>query len=137
MKKWLFFSWVLICAGIVSSSFVFAEKGNTSGNNGEEAILGVWLTKKQDSKVEIVKNPDNTYSGKLIWVAPPHQEYTGTAIIKGVTYDAAEKNFNCPWIYDPRMNITAHAVITVSNDTLYVKAKKGIITKNEIFTKVK
>lgn len=97
----------------------------------EESILGVWETQKGDSKIEIYRTPDGTFSGKIIWAQPPHQSYVGTTVMKGVEYK--DGSYNCPWIYDPRMNITAHARITLSGDTMNVKASKGIISKQEVF----
>lgn len=40
-------------------------------------ILGVWLTKDKKAKVEIYKEPNNTYSGKIIWLRDPIDTTTG------------------------------------------------------------
>ena len=105
--------------------------------NGYKKLTGVWLTSKKDSKVEITYNATNgTYSGKLIWVASPNQELTGEQILKNVTYQKSSGNFVCPWIYDPRLGVTATGIARVSGDTLYIKARKGFISKTEIFTRV-
>ena len=105
--------------------------------SGYKKLTGVWLTSKKDSKVEITYNATNgTYSGKLIWVASPNEELTGEQILKNVTYQKSSGKFICPWIYDPRLDVTATGVATVSGDTLYIKARKGFISKTEVFTRV-
>ena len=53
-----------------------------------------------------------------------------------IKYDPQNNTYSCPWIYDPRLNVTAHGKMTISGDTLNVKASKGILTKDEIFTRV-
>lgn len=105
--------------------------------SGYKKITGVWLTSKKDSKVEITYNGSTgTYSGKLIWVASPNEKFTGEQILKNVTYQKSSGKFICPWIYDPRLNVTASGTATVSGDTLYIKAHKGFLSKTEIFTRV-
>lgn len=99
-------------------------------------ISGIWLTQKQDSRIEISRNPDGSYSGKIIWAESPHQNYVGMLVMKDVKYDPQNNTYSCPWIYDPRLNVTAHGKMTISGDTLNVKASKGILTKDEIFTRV-
>lgn len=100
-------------------------------------IAGVWMTQKKDSKIEITRNPDGTYSGKIIWAQAPHQDYEGTEVMKGVVYNNETGSYTCPWIYDPKMNVTAHARITLNGDTMNVKASKGILNKTEIFTRIR
>ncbi len=109
----------------VLASFLLAS------GTSEENIIGVWETQKGDSKIEIYRTPDGTFSGKIIWAQAPHESYVGTTVMRGVEYkDGA---YTCPWIYDPRMGITAHAKITLSGDTMNVRATKGIISKQEVF----
>ena len=103
-----------------------------------DGIDGIWLTQKKDSKVEILYNGDDgTYSGKIIWAAEPYGNFEGEQIMKGITYRKDSDTYACPWIYDPKMGVTASGTIRISGDTLYLKARKGIFTKNEIFTRVK
>lgn len=102
----------------------------------KEGIEGIWLTSRQDSKIEISRNPDGTYSGKIIWAMPPHSSYEGMLVMKDVQYNSAQGCYKCPWVYDPRLNIAAHAKITLSGDTMIVHATKGIISKNEVFTRL-
>ena len=103
--------------------------------NATDDISGIWLTQKQDSRIEISRNPDGSYTGKIIWAQAPHQNYVGTLVMKDVKYDPQNKFYTCPWIYDPRLDVTAHGHMTISGDTLNVKACKGILSKSEIFTR--
>lgn len=96
-------------------------------------IIGVWLTEKGDSKVQITKMSDGTFQGKLVWVQAPNEKFTGMEILKDVTYIPESGSYSCPWVYDPKLDVSARATARVSNDTLYLKAKKGIITMNELF----
>ena len=57
-------------------------------------------------------------------------------ILKDVTYNPDSDNFDCPWVYDPKLKIAARATARVTNDTLYLKARKGIVSMNEMFTRV-
>lgn len=135
MKYIVYISRVLfgVIVGMPFWIYGYAQEIKCSGG---DAIVGVWLTQKQDSKVEIVKDKGGTYSGKLIWVAPPNQKLTGTAILKGVVYQPQSRNYNCPWVFDPKINVMARAVANISNDTLYLNARKGFFTKSEFFTRV-
>lgn len=103
--------------------------------NATDDISGIWLTQKQDSRIEISRNPDGSYTGKIIWAQAPHQNYVGTMVMKDVKYDPQNNVYTCPWIYDPRLGVTAHGHMTISGDTLNVKACKGILSKSEIFTR--
>jgi uncharacterized protein (DUF2147 family) len=100
-------------------------------------ISGIWLTQKKDSRIEIIRNPDGSYTGKIIWAKPPHQDYVGTVVMKDVEFHPDDGTYTCPWIYDPRLGVTAHGTITVNGDTLNVKAYKGILSKMETFTRIK
>ena len=101
----------------------------------DEAIEGIWLTQKKDSKIEITSSPDGTFSAQLVWAEAPYSNLVGKQVMKGVVYDNASGKFNCPWIYDPKLDITAKGTARVSGDTLYITARKGIFTKNEFFTR--
>ncbi len=111
----------------VLTSFLLASPG------ANEGIEGIWLTSRQDSKIEISQNPDGTYSGKIIWAASPHEKYKGMLVMKDVQYNESQRCYKCPWVYDPRLNISARAKITLSGDTMIVHATKGILSKNEVF----
>ena len=138
MKYIVFASRILFWVIVAAPFWIYGQsEEGISKLLGEDAILGVWLTEKQDSKVKIVKDSNNVFFGKLIWVEAPNQDFTGKAILKNVTYNPSTGVYNCPWVYDPKLNITVRATATVSKDTLYLKARKGFISKTEIFTRVK
>lgn len=103
---------------------------------GEDDIVGVWITPKQDSKIEISKDSAGGYVAKVIWAKAPHENYEGMTVMKGVKYNPAAKFYDCPWLYDPKLNIVAKAKITLSGNKLNLKATKGILSKNEVFTRV-
>ncbi|MEG0517630.1 MAG: hypothetical protein RR555_02010 [Bacteroidales bacterium] len=100
-------------------------------------ILGIWLTSKQDSKIKILKSEDGTFIGKIIWAKSPYESFAGIEIIKGMTYNAQEKTYVCPWVYSPRLKVVARAVVSLKENTLNLKAKKGIITVHTEFTRTK
>jgi hypothetical protein len=138
MKYIVFASRILFWVIIAAPFWIYGQSSEgLSKLLGEDAILGVWLTEKQDSKIKIVKDSNNIFYGKLIWVEAPNQDYTGKAILKNVSYNPSTGIYNCPWVYDPKLNITVRATATVANDTLYLKARKGFITKMEKFIRVK
>ncbi len=120
---------------IISLPFIIYGQNSQVPDSGADRILGEWITQKKDSKVKIVKDQDGSYSGKLVWVASPNESFTGETILKDVKYDPATDTYECPWVYDPKLDMAARATAHVSNDTLYLKARKGVITKNEFFTR--
>lgn len=103
----------------------------------QDELTGVWLTAKRDSKIEIVRNGDGTFSGKVIWTTPQSRNFVGVPVLKGVTYNKGADSYTCPWIYDPKLGVIASGVANVSNDTLYIRAHKGFLSKKEFFTRVK
>ena len=102
-----------------------------------EQLAGVWLTAKRDSQIQIVENTDGTFSGKIIWTAPNVRSYVGVQVLKGVVYNKGADSYTCPWVYDPKMGVTASGVANISHDTLYIRAHKGFLSKTEFFTRVK
>ena len=115
----------------ILTSFLLAPGAAT------DDISGIWLTQKKDSRIEITRNPNGSYTGKIIWAKPPHQDYVGTVVMKDVEFHPDDGTYTCPWIYDPRMNLSAHATITLNGDTMNVKAQKGFLTKEETFIRTR
>lgn len=113
--------------------------GNILSGRGlnPDAVVGVWLTKKQDSKIQILKSRDGTFYGRIVWAKEPYEHFTGMEVMRGVTYDARENKYECPWIYSPRLKMSAHAVLFLEGNLLEVKVIKGIISVREEFTRVK
>lgn len=43
-------------------------------SQNEDAICGIWLEEKKESHIEIYKNKQGKYEGKIIWLANPLDE---------------------------------------------------------------
>lgn len=123
----------IVFAAIAGKGMYMAQNNCICGEAENAIIEGVWITQKGDSKIEISMAQDSSYCGKLVWVAAPYEEFAGKYILKGVKYNKSTGNFTCPWIYDPKLNITAKGTARISGDTLHLQARKGIFTRNEIF----
>ena len=124
----------LFCGGVVLLCLLLGGE-RLSGQS--EQLVGVWLTAKRDSRIGIVRGADGTFSGKVVWVAPGVRNFVGVPVLRGVTYNKGTNSYSCPWIYDPKMGISASGVANVSHDTLYIRAHKGFLSKTEFFTRVK
>ena len=151
LQMWL--QRLFCCGGVVCLCLLFGMTGLSGQSDGkflllgqsdgkcmlsgQDGLMGVWLTAKKDSKIEIVRNSDGTFSGKVIWTAPGVRNFVGVPVLRGVTYVPDSNSYTCPWIYDPKMGVTASGVANVSNDTLYIKAHKGFLSMTEFFTRVK
>ena len=105
-------------------------------NNNASQIVGVWITEKKDSKIEIYEQ-NGAYFGKIVWTLPQFEQYVGKDVMKNVTFNESQNSYICPWICSPRLNITARAVITVNGDILNAKVTKGIIVTHQVFTRSK
>ena len=124
-------------AGKESAGKESAGKGSVGKGSVGEQLVGVWLTAKRDSRIGIVRSDDGTFSGKVVWVAPGVRNFVGVPVLRGVTYNKGTDSYSCPWVYDPKMGVTASGVANVSHDTLYIRAHKGFLSKTEFFTRVK
>lgn len=100
-------------------------------------VVGIWLTQKQDSKVEIFKNADGSLSGRIVWAKSPNEKFEGIEVMRGVTYNTKDNTYACPWIYTPRLNMAARAVLSLEGDVLNIKVSKGVVTVRQVFTRVK
>lgn len=116
---------------------VFCGNSLVARGLNPDGVVGVWLTKKQDAKIRIVKNKDGTFSGRIIWAKAPNEDFTGTEVMRGMTYNAVEDNYECPWIYSPRLRMSARAILVLEGNILNVRVSKGFISVREVFTRVK
>lgn len=121
---------IMLLFVIFFSCALYAQKNIAS------KIVGIWITEKKDSKIEIYEQ-NGAYFGKIVWMLPQFEQYIGKDVMKNVTFNVSQNNYNCPWICSPRLNITAHAIITVDGDILKAKVTKGIIVTHQIFTRSK
>ena len=125
--------------GVAVLTFVSLSFDNLLAQNGNgEELIGVWLSAKKDTKIQISQNPDGTYQGVIIWVEPQYEQYNGQQVMRGVTYNPENNDYYCPWIYSPRLNMAAHATFTLEDDGSLLKAKvdKLFISMDEDFTRV-
>ncbi|WP_183575618.1 DUF2147 domain-containing protein [Mucilaginibacter sp. X5P1] len=97
MKK-IFFSIVTLIL-IVSSSI--------AQTTGGDKVLGIWLSKKKDAKIEIFKS-GNKYSGKLIWGAEMYEADGKTPLKDTKNPDAALRTRS-------RLNLVFIADLTYDN----------------------
>lgn len=107
----------IICA-IAFSMPLFAQNYNNKADN----IIGEYLTDRggSKSKVRVTKSSDGTYTAQLFWVENPldkngkkrkdvknpdkslrNVDIDKVVIVKGLKYDAEEKEWNGAKIYDP------------------------------------
>ena len=134
MLKALFCGGAVLLCLLLGGERLLGQSG--AGVDGDQ-LVGVWLTAKRDSRIGIVRGADGTFSGKVVWVAPGVRNFVGVPVLRGVTYNKGADSYSCPWVYDPKMGVTASGVANVSHDTLYIRAHKGFLSKTEIFTRVK
>jgi len=104
--------------------FAFGLGGWTSyaqeKNDNPEDVLGLWLTAKSESKIEIFKSDSVTYAGRIVWLKEPNDEdgkpkvdkknsedslktrpVLGLMIMRGFTYDG-DNEWSGGKIYDPK-----------------------------------
>ncbi|MCU0443446.1 MAG: DUF2147 domain-containing protein [Microscillaceae bacterium] len=100
-----------------------------------KAIVGKWLVKDQDTKVEIYAQ-NGKYFGKIVWEKDPkNQEFVGKILIKNLVF---EKGF---WqkgeILDPDTSKFYPCELKLVNNqkNLRLKAFWGILSFSEDWTK--
>jgi len=123
----------------------------------ENKVVGVWLTQDKDSKIEISRNDDGTFSGKVIWLKNPLKDgqpqvdkenpdealqdrpILGLELLQGFKFD--EDEWNSGTIYDPKTGNTYKCYMWFDKDdnTLHVKGYIGIsiIGRSVEWTRVK
>jgi len=121
-------------------------------------ICGVWLEEEKQSHIEIYKNLENNYEGKIIWLAEPIDEngeikkdkenpnkdlrtrnISGLVIIKNLEYLENNKWANGN-IYDARSGKTYSLHANLENkNTLFMRGYLGFsfIGKTTTWTRVK
>ena len=100
-----------------------------------DSIIGVWLTEDEDSKVEVYKNQDGTFGGKVVWLEEPLNDngqpkvddqnpdasmhttpIIGLEILKGFTYNASKEEWAGGTIYDPKNGRTYSAYLRLDGE---------------------
>jgi uncharacterized protein (DUF2147 family) len=118
----------------------------------QDAIVGVWLTEKQDSKIEITKTGAG-YAGKVVWLKEPLRDghpvhdaknpdaalrerpILNLEILSGFVYDG-----NGTWVrgsvYSPQSGRSFPGELSLlRNDRLNIKVKDGIFFKHVAWTR--
>ncbi|MBW6480455.1 MAG: DUF2147 domain-containing protein [Bacteroidales bacterium] len=106
-----------------------------------DRVVGIWLTEKKTSQVEIYKNSAGKYEGKLVWLDEPLDEngrpktdkdnpepslrsrpLKGIKLLKDFDWDAKAKEWKNGTIYDPENGKTYDAYMWLDdNNTLKIK----------------
>ncbi|MFZ5939361.1 MAG: DUF2147 domain-containing protein [Bacteroidota bacterium] len=129
MKK----NYFLLFAFLLSPLFLYGQA---------EKIVGIWLTEKKTSQVEVYKGTDGKYYGKICWLETPNEDgkpkvdkenpdeklktrpLLGLNIVNGFKYNAGDKEWEDGTIYDPDNGKTydCYAWFEDGNyNTLYLK----------------
>lgn len=116
---------MIICA-IVATTPLYAQGINDKADN----IVGEYLTDRggNKSKVRVTKNAQGTYDAQVIWVEKPldkdgkkrkdvknpdkslrNVDIDKVVIVRGLEYDAEEKEWSGAKIYDPTKGIRVNA----------------------------
>lgn len=122
MKKFLF---ILMCA-VVAVCPSFAQGLNDKADN----IVGEYLTDRggSKSKVRVTKNAQGTYDAQVFWVEKPYDangnkrkdvknpdkalrnvDIDKVVIVRGLKFDAEDKEWSGAKIYDPTKGIRVNA----------------------------
>ncbi len=111
-----------------------------------DKIVGVWLTDKDKSKIEIFKGPDGKYYGKIVYLKDPFNENNqpkrdknnpdgdlrsvpiiGLKLLRDFSYDGEDKKWTDGTIYDPESGKTYSCNMWFEEDfnVLHVKGYLG------------
>jgi uncharacterized protein (DUF2147 family) len=113
---------------------IFALLCNFSTN--AQDITGVWLTEKNESKIEIYQQ-NGEYFGKVIWIKDPKkQKEVGSLILKNF---AVQEDKTCKGsIFAPQLNKDLKGVITVkSENEIEVRGYLAFFSGKQFWKRVK
>jgi len=145
MRPWLL--------SLAASVFVCTASIVAHAATPQDGIVGVWLTERQDSKIEITKSGAD-YAGKIIWLEQPERDgkplhdaknpeaalrdrpILNLEILSGFVFEG-----NGTWshgtIYSPQTGKRFSAELSLPRqDRLDVKVKDGIFFKHVAWTRV-
>ncbi|HEV8285676.1 MAG TPA: DUF2147 domain-containing protein [Chitinophagaceae bacterium] len=91
-------------------------------------ILGKWINiPKENTIIEVYKNQNNEYNGKIVWAKNNDQKKPiGFIILEKLKYDPESKNWDNGKIHDPNSGKTYSAAAKIKNDgTLEVLGYMG------------
>lgn len=137
------------------AAFVLIAPLAAAQSNPGDAVLGQWYTANDDSIVEVYKNAEGKYMGKIIWLKEPlygpnegadsgkpkrdrknkdkslqHRPVIGMMVFMNFVYDAPDKEWNGGKIYDPESGNTysCEAKMAEGGKVLNVRGYIGIPT---------
>ena len=104
---------------IISTLVIMLSVGSLFGQ--ADRVVGFWLTDGGESQVEIFKNSNGTYDGRLVWLKEPLDEngrpkvdkenpetrlrnrpIAGLVILRNFTFDVSSREWKGGTIYDPK-----------------------------------
>lgn len=123
---------------IIATLFIFTS---LQAYSQADRVIGIWLTEKQNSQVDIYKNAAGKYEGKLVWLKEPLDEngrpktdkenpdasmrnrpLRGTILLRDFVYDERAREWKSGTIYDPENGKTYDAYMWLDgNNTLKIK----------------
>ncbi|MCW3805230.1 DUF2147 domain-containing protein [Plebeiibacterium marinum] len=112
----------------------------------KDKIVGVWYTHEKRSKIKIIKNEDDSYSGTIIWLKKPMEdgkpkldknnpnetlktrELIGLAILNNFKFDDSDEEWVDGTIYDPDSGNTykCYMWFNGNSNSLNVKGYIGV-----------
>ena len=144
----------LICA-VFCATPMYAQ----SKNDNPDSIVGEYLTDRggSKSKVRVYKEANGTYTGQVFWVENPYDkngkkrkdvknpdeklrnvDIDKVVLVKGLKYDADDKEWSGAKIYDPTKGIKVNATAKFEKDgRLKLRGTILGIGKTLYWTKIK
>ncbi|MGZ8557057.1 MAG: DUF2147 domain-containing protein [Chitinophagaceae bacterium] len=101
-----------------------------------DQIEGLWFNEKKDAKIQVYKDTDGKFYGKIVWLKEPKLDeknpksnlksrpIIGLVILKGCEKDG--KTYDDGTIYDPENGKTYDCTITNKGNTLALRGYIGI-----------
>jgi len=112
-----------------------------------DVILGIWMVPERDAKVEVYKDEEGKYNGKIIWLLEPNdengqprkdihnkdeelakEELIGLNVVTNFVYDAEDDKWVDGEVYNSRNGKTYAGFIKMEEDgTLFLRGHvKGL-----------
>lgn len=99
-------------------------------------IAGVWLTEKDESKIEIYRQ-NGEYFGKIIWIRDPKkQKAVGVLTLKNFVMQEDETYEGS--VYAPHLDKNVKGVITVrGEEEIEIRGYLGFFSGKQVWKRVK
>ncbi len=127
----------MIIALVCAAACVIPSYAQNSKNDNPDSIVGEYLTDRggSKSKVRVYKEANGTYTAQVFWVEKPYGEdgkkrkdvknpdkalrnvdIDRVVLVKGLKYDAEDKEWSGAKIYDPTKGIKVNATAKFEKD---------------------